>query len=94
MDNEKAQKIIEDIFTLLAIPTEAVTYALNEKRGHVFSIKSAEFERLTTERPDVTKDLIYLLRGFLIKVHYPGKNFLNVLLILMTYKVRLMRTLK
>jgi len=62
MDSKKAQKIIEEIFALINIPIESLSYSLDEKRGHVFSIKSAEFERLLSEREEPAKDLVYLLK--------------------------------
>lgn len=62
MDTEKAKKTIEEIFTLIQIPVESVTYTLDEKRGHIFSIKSAEFEKISLEKPDLTKDMVYLLK--------------------------------
>ena len=62
MDSEKAQKIIADVFNHLSIPVESVVYSFNEKRGHVFSIKSAEFEKVSLEKPDLTKDFVYLLK--------------------------------
>jgi predicted RNA-binding protein Jag len=74
MDSEKAQKIIEDIFKLASIPTEEVVYNLDERRGHVFSIKSSEFERLATEKPDLTKDMIYLLKRIFNKNSLPGEE--------------------
>jgi predicted RNA-binding protein Jag len=74
MDSEKAQKIIEEIFKLVSIPIESLVYSLDEKRGHVFSIKSAEFERVATEKPDVTKDMIYLLKRIFNKSSLPGEE--------------------
>ena len=74
MDSEKAQKIIEEIFKLASIPTEEITYNLDERRGHVFSIKSSEFERLATEKPDLTKDMIYLLKRIFNKNSLPGEE--------------------
>ncbi len=62
MNSEEAKKVIEKIFNLLSLPVESLTYALDEKRGHIFSIKSAEFEKVSSERPDLAKDLIYLLK--------------------------------
>lgn len=74
MDAEKAKKIIEQTFTLLGIPMESILYSLDEKRGHVFSIKSAEFERISLERPELTKDLIYLLKRMFNKSALPGEE--------------------
>lgn len=62
MENEKAKKIIEDIFKLIGAPAEEVVYRLDEKRGHVFSIKSAEFEKISAGRDDLARDLVYLLK--------------------------------
>lgn len=72
MDSEKAKKIIEQIFVLISVPTEAVTYSLDEKRGHVFSVRSAEFERLSSEREDLNRDLVYLLKRIFNKDALPG----------------------
>src|SRR3972149_2867447 len=74
MDTEKAKKIIEKVFNLLGIPTETVSYTLNEKRGHVFTVKSLEFERISSEREDVTKDLVYLLKRIFNKNSLPGEE--------------------
>ena len=62
MENEKAKKIIEEVFNLLGTPAESVIYTLDEKRGHVFIIKSAEFEKIATEKVDLAKDTVYLLK--------------------------------
>lgn len=62
MDTEKAKKIIEDMFNLVGISTESVDYRLDEKRGHIFSIKSTEFEKVSKEKEDFSRDLIYLLK--------------------------------
>ena len=62
MDTKKAQKIIEEIFQLINMPTESVSYSLDEKRGHIFSIKSAEFERVSLGKEEMVKDLVYLLK--------------------------------
>ena len=74
MDTEKAQKTIEQIFTLLGISFESITYAADEKRGHIFSIKSAEFEKLTSEKDDLTRDLVYLLKRMFNKNAFPGEE--------------------
>ncbi len=74
MDTEKAKKIIEDIFNHLSLPTESITYNLDEKRGHVFTIKSAEFEKASLEREDLAKDLIYLIKRMLNKGSLPGEE--------------------
>jgi predicted RNA-binding protein Jag len=62
MDTKKAQKIIEDIFNLLGLPIESVSYSLDDKRGHVFSVKSAEFEKNSLGKEEMVKDLVYLLK--------------------------------
>ncbi len=62
MDTEKAKKIIEEVFKLIGIPAESVIYTFDEKRGHVFSVKNTEFEKVNIERPDLTKDTVYLLK--------------------------------
>jgi len=74
MDTEKAKKIIEDIFGLIGIKYEAITYAADEKKGHIFSIKSEEFGQLSTEREDMTKDLVYLLKRIFNKSAFPGEE--------------------
>jgi len=74
MDTEKAQKTIEQIFTLLSIPFESIVYSNHEKRGHIFSIKSAEFEKLSLEREDLTRDLTYLLKRIFNKNALPGEE--------------------
>ncbi|MEI6190910.1 MAG: R3H domain-containing nucleic acid-binding protein [bacterium] len=62
MDTKKAQKIIEEIFNLLGLPVESVSYSLDDKRGHVFSVKSAEFEKVSLGKEEMVKDLVYLLK--------------------------------
>jgi predicted RNA-binding protein Jag len=62
MDIKKAQKIIEEIFNLLGLPTESISYSLDDKRGHVFSVKSVEFEKVSLNKDDFAKDLVYLLK--------------------------------
>jgi len=62
MDTKKAQKIIEEIFYLLGLPIESVSYSLDDKRGHVFSVKSAEFEKISLGKEEMVKDLVYLLK--------------------------------
>jgi predicted RNA-binding protein Jag len=74
MDTEKAKKTIEDIFNLIGLPTESVIYSLDEKRGHTFSIKSVEFEKVAAEREDLTKDLVYLLKRIFNKSAFPGEE--------------------
>jgi predicted RNA-binding protein Jag len=74
MDTEKAKKMIEEIFSLLGLPAEAITYSLNEKRGHVFSISSLEFERVSSSKEDLAKDLVYLLKRLFNKSAFPGEE--------------------
>ncbi len=62
MENEKAKKIIEEIFNLIGMPAESINYTLDEKRGHVFTVKSAEFEKVAVEKVDLAKDTVYLLK--------------------------------
>lgn len=61
METEKI-KIIEEIFKLIGAPTEEVAYEFHEKRGHIFKVKSSEFEKISLNREDITRDLIYLLK--------------------------------
>ena len=74
MDTEKAKKIIEQIFNLVGAPAESISYSSNDKRGHVFSVKSAEFERLSSEREDLARDLVYLLKRIFNKSALPGEE--------------------
>jgi spoIIIJ-associated protein len=67
MDSEKAKKTIEQIFNLLGLSAEEVSYVFDDKRGHVFSIKSAEFEKVSSEREDLDRDLAYLLKRIFSK---------------------------
>jgi len=74
METEKAKKIIEEIFKLIGVSIEDVAYTLNEKRGHVFSIKSLDFETLSREREDISRDLVYLLKRIFNKDAKPGED--------------------
>ena len=74
METENAKKIIEKVFTLLSIPMESVTYTLDEKRGHIFSVKSAEFERLSGETESLARDLVYLFKKLFNKNALPGEE--------------------
>lgn len=74
MDIEKAKKTIEQIFNLIGTPVESVVYALDEKRGHVFSVKSTEFGKICSERDDFSKDLVYLLKRIFNKNAFPGEE--------------------
>jgi predicted RNA-binding protein Jag len=62
MDIEKAKKIIEDIFNLIGTPAESVIYTSDEKRGHIFSVTSAEFEKVAAIKVELPKDTVYLLK--------------------------------
>lgn len=62
MDTEKAKKIIEEVFVLMKIPTESVEYNFDDRKGHVFSIKSEEFEKLSLENSDLARDFIFVLK--------------------------------
>ena len=57
MDTEKAKKIIEQIFSLVGTPADSIEYSLNEKRGHVFTVKSAEFEKISADRDEEDAEL-------------------------------------
>ena len=62
MNTENAKKVIEDVLKLIGAPAESVNYVLDEKRGHVFTVESAELRRLSETREDLTRDLVYLLK--------------------------------
>jgi spoIIIJ-associated protein len=62
MQPERAKKIIEEILSLIGTPAESVTYTSDEKRGHIFSIKSTEFEKQAVSKPDLNKDIVYLFK--------------------------------
>jgi len=74
MDTEKNKKVIEQIFNLMGTPVESVVYSPDEKKGHVFSIKSAEFEKVSLEREDIARDLVYLLKRIFNKSTLPGEE--------------------
>lgn len=74
MDTEKEKKVIEQVFTLMGVPFESVTYSHDDKRGHIFSIKSEAFEKICLEKPDVNKDLVYLLKRMFNKSALPGEE--------------------
>jgi len=74
MDIEKAKKTIEEILNLIGTPAESIAYSLDERRGHIFSVKSAEFERVSAEKEDVNKDLVYLLKRIFNKNAFPGEE--------------------
>jgi predicted RNA-binding protein Jag len=62
MDIENAKKTIEQTFSLIGTPVESVVYSLDEKKGHFFSVKSAEFDKVSADKDDLVKDMVYLLR--------------------------------
>ncbi len=75
MEIEKAKKVIEDLFSLMGTPAEEVVYSLDPKRGHVFTVKSVEFEKVSTARgEDVVRDLVYLLKRVFNKSTLPGEE--------------------
>lgn len=74
MTPEKAEKIIIDILALLLIPVEAVTYSHNDKRGHVFSIKSADFACLAKEQENLTRDFTQLLKRIFNQGAFGGEE--------------------
>lgn len=75
METEKAKKIIEDIFGFMGTPAEEVVYNLDAKRGHVFTVKSAEFEKVSVAKGDeVARDLVYLLKRIFNKSTLPGEE--------------------
>ena len=74
MNPENAKKIIIDIFNHLGLATESVEYSFNEKRGHVFTVKSAEFGKIAAEKVDLPKDMVYLLKRLFNKSALPGEE--------------------
>lgn len=74
MDTEKAKKIIEDVLRLLGAQAESVVYTNEEKRGHIFTVKSSELERLSLERDDLVKELVFLLKRIFNKNSLPGEE--------------------
>jgi spoIIIJ-associated protein len=62
MEIEKIKKIFEEVFKLIDSPIESIDYSFVEKRGHVFHIKSCEFEKLTANDENILKDTVYLLK--------------------------------
>lgn len=68
MDTEKAKKTIEEILNLIGIPAEEISYSFDEKKGHVFSVKSVGLDKISQERgEDITRDLVYLLKRLFSK---------------------------
>ncbi len=74
MNTDKAQKTIERLLNLLETPAESVTYALDEKKGHVFTVKSAALQTVAAEREDIIRDLVYLLKRIFNKEALPGEE--------------------
>ena len=62
MNVEKAKKIIEQVFDLLGTPAESVVYSVDEKKGHVFSVKSFLFEKISSDKEDLAKDVVFILK--------------------------------
>lgn len=62
MDIEQNKKIIIDIFQLLGLRVEEVIYKADDKRGHIFSVKSADFDNLSLDKENITRDLVYLIK--------------------------------
>lgn len=58
----------------MGTPAESVVYKLDEKRGHTFTIKSVEFEKISAVREDVTRDLVFLLKRIFNKNTAPGEE--------------------
>ncbi len=69
METEKAKKTIEDIFNFLNSPIQSIDYKFDENKGHFFSIRSEEFEKLALTYENLTHDLIYLLRKIFNQGH-------------------------
>jgi spoIIIJ-associated protein len=74
MDTEQAKKIIEQTFTLLGLSFESIIYSVDSKRGHIFSIVSVEFEKISSENSDLVKDLVYILKRMFNRSAKPGED--------------------
>lgn len=74
METEKAKKIISEVFDLLGLGAEEVSYRLDEKRGHVFSIKCAGFDAVAEKNQDLARDLVYILKRIFNKNAKPGEE--------------------
>lgn len=74
MNPEKAKNIIEEVFKLAGMPTESIDYSFDDKRGHIFLIKSDEFEKVSAGRDDLAKDTVYLLKRLFNKNSLPGEE--------------------
>lgn len=62
MQPEQAKKIIEDVFNHIGTPAESVEHVFDEKRGHIFTVKSTEFEKVAAVKVELPKDIVYLLK--------------------------------
>jgi predicted RNA-binding protein Jag len=74
MNTEQAKKIIEQVFTLIGVTTESITYSADPKRGHIFSIVSVEFEKVSSENSDLAKDFVYILKRMFNRSAKPGED--------------------
>jgi predicted RNA-binding protein Jag len=74
MDAEQAKKIIEQTFTLLGLSFESIIYSIDSKRGHIFSIVSVEFEKVSSENSDLAKDFVYILKRMFNRSAKPGED--------------------
>jgi predicted RNA-binding protein Jag len=74
METEKAKKIISEMFNLLGLGAEEVNYRLDEKRGHVFSVKSASFDAVAEKNKDLARDLVYVFKRIFNKSAKPGEE--------------------
>lgn len=74
MDIEQFKKIISEVFRLMGTPAEEITYKLDDKRGHVFTVKSIELEKVSTEQGDLIRDLVYLLKRIFNKSTTNGEE--------------------
>jgi spoIIIJ-associated protein len=62
MNTEKAKEIIENIFKLMGTPAESVSYSHNDKRGHIFSVKSVSFSEVSIFKTELNRDIVYLIK--------------------------------
>jgi len=62
MTPEKAKKIIEDMFAAMGISCESIEYSSDDKKGHSFSVKSAELEGFCRGREEYYKEMTHLLK--------------------------------
>ncbi len=66
MNTDQAKKVIVDIFTHLGFSVQ-VDYVSNPVRGHVFNVNSQELEPVLSARPEISRDLIFLIKRILEK---------------------------